>query len=67
MTDEYKTYKLGDFKLKSGETIPDAHIAFLEIGDPDKPAIIYPTWYSGCKLSFTRISGARHVMPLSPE
>ena len=49
MGDNDTTYKLGDFKLKSGETITDAHIAYKEIGDKSKLAIIYPTWYSGCK------------------
>jgi homoserine O-acetyltransferase len=49
MTADYKTYKLGDFKLKSGETIPEAFIAYKTFGDPSSPAVIYPTWYSGCK------------------
>jgi homoserine acetyltransferase len=44
---EYETYKLGDFKLKSGGEIPDAFIAYKTLGDPSLPAIIYPTWYSG--------------------
>ncbi|KAK5170842.1 hypothetical protein LTR04_002919 [Oleoguttula sp. CCFEE 6159] len=44
---EYETYKLGDFKLRSGGTIPDAHIAYKTFGDPKLPAVIYPTWYSG--------------------
>ncbi|KAF2011159.1 homoserine acetyltransferase family protein [Aaosphaeria arxii CBS 175.79] len=44
---EYKTYKLGNFKLKSGGEIPDAFIAYKTLGDPSLPAIIYPTWYSG--------------------
>lgn len=45
--DEYQTYKLGNFKLKSGGEIPDAFIAYKTLGDPSLPAIIYPTWYSG--------------------
>ena len=47
MSAEYQTYSLGDFKLKSGGTIPNAHIAYKTFGDASKPAIIYPTWYSG--------------------
>ncbi|PVI01222.1 homoserine acetyltransferase family protein [Periconia macrospinosa] len=47
MTDDYQTYKLGDFKLQSGKTIPDAVIAYKTLGDPSLPAVIYPTWYSG--------------------
>ncbi|KAK3061375.1 hypothetical protein LTR53_019803, partial [Teratosphaeriaceae sp. CCFEE 6253] len=43
----YETYALGDFKLKSGGTIPNAHIAYKTFGDPSSKAIIYPTWYSG--------------------
>lgn len=44
---DYQTYDLGDFKLKSGEVIPSARIAFKTFGNKDAPAIIYPTWYSG--------------------
>lgn len=46
---DYETYKLGDFKLKSGGEIPDAFIAYKTLGEPSLPAIIYPTWYSGRK------------------
>jgi homoserine O-acetyltransferase len=42
-----ETYKLGDWKLQSGQTIPDAWIAYSVFGDPESPAIIYPTWFSG--------------------
>jgi homoserine acetyltransferase len=51
MTD-YSTYKLGNFKLKSGGEIPDAFIAYKTLGDPSLPAVIYPTWYSGRKFPF---------------
>jgi len=44
---KYETYKLGNFKLKSGGEIPDAFIAYETLGDPLLPAIIYPSWYSG--------------------
>lgn len=44
---DYQTYKLGNFKLKSGGEIPDAFIAYKTLGDPSLPAVIYPTWYSG--------------------
>ena len=46
MTD-YETFKLGDWKLQCGATLPDAHIAYKTFGDPKSPAIVYPTWYSG--------------------
>ena len=45
-----ETYKLGDWKLQSGQEIPDAHIAYKTFGDPASPAIIYPSWFSGCKI-----------------
>jgi homoserine acetyltransferase len=48
MGDDYQTYKLGNFELKSGGEITDAFIAYKTLGDPKLPAIIYPTWYSGC-------------------
>lgn len=46
MTD-YKLFQLGDFKLVSGETIPNAFIAYKTFGDSSNPAIIYPSWFSG--------------------
>ena len=46
MTD-YETFKLGDWKLQCGATLPDAHVAYKTFGDPKSPAIVYPTWYSG--------------------
>ncbi|KAH8800294.1 homoserine acetyltransferase family protein [Xylogone sp. PMI_703] len=45
--EEYLTYKLGDFKLDSGEVLPHAYIAYKTFGDSKNPAIIYPTWFSG--------------------
>lgn len=50
MSDDYQTYKLGDFKLQGGEVLPDAFIAYKTLGDPSLPVVIYPTWYSGCEL-----------------
>ncbi|KAI6908117.1 homoserine O-acetyltransferase [Hortaea werneckii] len=47
MSQPYQTCPLGDFALKTGSHIPQAHIAFQTFGDPNNPAIIYPTWYSG--------------------
>jgi homoserine acetyltransferase len=44
---EVQTFKLGDWKLQSGETIPDAFIAYKTFGDKSSPAIVYPSWYSG--------------------
>ncbi|KAM3068705.1 hypothetical protein ACMFMG_010882 [Clarireedia jacksonii] len=44
---DYQTYKLGNWKLQSGQEIPDAHIVYKTFGDPTSPAIIYPSWYSG--------------------
>ena len=46
-----QTYKLGDWKLQSGQCILNAQIAYKTFGDPKSPAIIYPSWYSGCELS----------------
>jgi NADPH-dependent 2,4-dienoyl-CoA reductase/sulfur reductase-like enzyme len=47
---DVQTYKLGDWKLQSGESIPDAHLAYKTFGDPNSPAIIYPSWFSGCMI-----------------
>lgn len=44
---DYKTFQLGDFKLVSGETLPNAFIAYKTYGHPSSPAIIYPSWFSG--------------------
>ena len=46
---DYETFKLGEWRLQSGESIPDAYIAYKTFGDSKSPAIVYPTWYSGCK------------------
>jgi homoserine acetyltransferase len=40
-------FKLGDWTLQSGQSIPNAEIAYKTFGDPSLPAIIYPSWYSG--------------------
>ena len=47
MSAEYQTFAIGDWSLKNGGTIPDAHIAYKTFGDPSNPAIVYPSWYSG--------------------
>ncbi|KAF2726115.1 homoserine acetyltransferase [Polychaeton citri CBS 116435] len=47
MSLEYETYELGDFDLKEGGSIPKARIAFKTFGEPSKPLIVYPSWYSG--------------------
>lgn len=44
---DFETYNLGDFPLQSGETLESAFIAYKTYGDVSKPAIIYPTWFSG--------------------
>nr|UWK20123.1 homoserine acetyltransferase [Trichoderma polysporum] len=44
---DYKIFQLGDFRLDSGETIPNAFIAYKTFGVPSSPAIIYPSWFSG--------------------
>lgn len=50
MSEEYETFKLGDWKLQSGEQIKNAHIAYKTFGDSSSPAIVYPTWFSGGKM-----------------
>ncbi|WPH03465.1 Hypothetical protein R9X50_00634500 [Acrodontium crateriforme] len=47
MSEDYETYSLGDFSLKEGGHIPDAHIAYKTFGDVKNPLIVYPSWYSG--------------------
>lgn len=46
--EEYDTFKLGDWELQSGEKLLDAHLAYKTFGDPASPAIVYPSWFSGC-------------------
>jgi homoserine acetyltransferase len=46
--ESYETYKLGDWDLQCGDKIVDAHIAYKTFGDPSSPAIVYPSWFSGC-------------------
>jgi homoserine acetyltransferase len=56
---DYQTYKLGDFKLKTGGEIPDAFIAYKTMGNSSMPAVIYPTWYSGRKYINVRLEQRR--------
>ncbi|OKL55460.1 hypothetical protein UA08_09316 [Talaromyces atroroseus] len=44
---ETKRYALGDFALQSGETLPEAWIAYKTFGDSSLPAVLYPSWFSG--------------------
>lgn len=44
-----QTYRLGDWQLQSGQSIPDAQMAYKTFGDPNSPVIIYPSWFSGRK------------------
>lgn len=49
MTEEFKTFELGDVLLQSGMTLRDAKLAYQTYGElnADKSnAIVYPTWYS---------------------
>ena len=46
--DDYDKFALGDWHLQCGATLSNAHIAYKTFGDPKAPAIVYPTWYSGC-------------------
>lgn len=46
--EEYETFNLGDWELQSGEKLLDAHLAYKTFGDPASPAIVYPSWFSGC-------------------
>lgn len=55
MSDDYQVYKLGHFKLQQGGEIPDAFIAYKVLGDLSLPAIVYPTWYSGCESRLPRL------------
>jgi len=50
--DEISLFSLGDFELDSGNVLPKAFLAYTTFGDAKNPAIVNPTWYSGC-LSLT--------------
>jgi homoserine acetyltransferase len=66
-TEDYELYDLGDFKLKLGVTLPKAQIAYKTFGSPDKPAIIYPTWYSGGQSPMLhKITSTNHLSQPSP-
>ena len=49
MTVEYETLDLGDWELQCGQVLKNAHIAYKTFGTPTSPAIVYPTWFSGCE------------------
>ncbi len=50
MTIDYQTYDLGDFKLQSGETLPDARLAYKTYGNLNLAkdnVVVLPTFYTG--------------------
>lgn len=47
---DYQTLELGDVRLRTGQTLRDAKLAYKTYGtlnDDKSNAIVYPTWYSG--------------------
>ncbi|GIZ38095.1 hypothetical protein CKM354_000151900 [Cercospora kikuchii] len=46
MSSEIQKHSLGDFTLKSGNTISNAFVAYKTFGSPSNPLIIFPTSYS---------------------
>ena len=52
----FEIFQLGDWKLQNGGIIPDAFLAYKTFGDPKSPAIVYPTWFSGCEMQMTQSS-----------
>ena len=50
MTIDYQSYDLGDLQLQSGETLPDAKLAYQSYGElsPSKDnVVVLPTFYTG--------------------
>jgi homoserine O-acetyltransferase len=46
----HQTFSLGDFELDSGDTLPDAQIAYTAYGtlnDARDNVIVWPTWFTG--------------------
>lgn len=62
---DYETFSLGDWELQTGETLPNAHIAYKTYGDPRSPAVVYPTWFSGAISDNTWLIGPDKT--LNPE
>lgn len=63
---DYQTFKLGDWKLQCGAEIPGAHITYKTFGDSKLPAVVYPTWYSGCKYQ-TLLRVVKHAIQKRPQ
>ena len=49
LNSDFETYELGDWQLQCGSSLRKAHIAYKTFGDVKNPAIVYPTWFSGCQ------------------
>ncbi len=50
MTIDYQSYDLGDFQLQSGETLPDAKLAYQTYGELSSSkdnVVVLPTFYTG--------------------
>ena len=64
MSKDYETYSLGDWELKGGGSIKDAHIAYKTFGDTSSPAIIVSIsvgltprrWLSDCFNARSRLT-----------
>ncbi|KAG9239209.1 Alpha/Beta hydrolase protein [Amylocarpus encephaloides] len=57
-----ETYQLGDWKLQSDQSIPNAYIAYKTFGDSKSPAVIYPSWYSGSIADNEWLIGENQVL-----
>lgn len=55
MDGTFETFYLGDWELQSGQKLEKAHLAYKTFGHSESPAIVYPTWFSGCKRRFMGI------------
>ena len=55
MEETFETFDLGDWELQSGQKLEKAHLTYKTFGQSESPAIVYPTWFSGCKRRFMGI------------
>lgn len=46
--EDFSRFDLGDFKLESGQVLPQAYLAYKTFGDIKNPAIIHATSYTAC-------------------
>ncbi len=65
MHSDYSLYNLGDIVLQSGQTLPNAQLAYATLGTLSSRkdnAVLLPTYYTGTHRSYLSMIGSGHAL-----